>query len=30
MGKYAEFDWPFEISGFGGSYEDACRITTIV
>lgn len=23
MGK--EFDWPFEISGFGGGYEQACR-----
>lgn len=20
-----EFDWPFEISGFGGAYEQACR-----
>ena len=20
-----EFEWPFEISGFGGSYEQACR-----
>ena len=30
MGKYVEFDWPFEISGFGGGYEDACRRMTIV
>lgn len=27
--KYEEFDWPFEISGFGGGYEDACRRMTI-
>ena len=23
-----EFDWPFEISGFGGTYEQACRDMT--
>lgn len=27
--KCEEFDWPFEISGFGGGYEDACRSMTI-
>lgn len=27
--KHEEFDWPFEISGFGGGYEDACRRMTI-
>ena len=27
--KHEEFDWPFEISGFGGDYEDACRRMTI-
>ena len=23
-----EFEWPFEISGFGGGYEQACRDMT--
>ena len=27
--KHEEFDWPFEISGFGGDYEDACRRMTV-
>lgn len=27
--KYEEFDWPFEISGFGGGYEAGCRSMTI-
>lgn len=26
--KTEEFDWPFEISGFGGGYEQACRDMT--
>ena len=25
---YNEFEWPFEISGFGGGYEAACRNMT--
>ena len=25
---YNEFEWPFEISGFGGDYEEACRNMT--
>lgn len=25
MDIHKEFDWPFEISGFGGGYEQACR-----
>lgn len=29
MSKYTEFDWPFEISGFGGGYEAGCRCMTI-
>lgn len=27
--KTDEYDWPFEISGMGGGYEDACRRMTI-
>lgn len=25
MSTTKEFEWPFEISGFGGGYEQACR-----
>ena len=28
MNKTKEFEWPFEISGFGGGYEQACRDMT--